>query len=84
MPLYHFICKECQKKTRKILDVGASGLVSLQLNCTCGGELNREQSDGPSAQKVETLDNGIMTKKIERLADAERIYYEYRETENKN
>lgn len=81
MPLYHFVCKTCQKKTRKILDATASQLVSLQLSCDCGGSLEREQVDGPSSQKVETLDNGIMTKKVERLADAERIFDEYRKTE---
>lgn len=84
MPLYHFSCETCGKKTRKILGMTSSQLSEAKMTCTCGGLLKRQQEGAPTAQKVESLDNGIMPKKVERLAEAERLFHEYRQTGNKS
>jgi hypothetical protein len=49
---------------------------SRALRCReCGGPLHRAGL-GPSTQVVERLDNGLMPRALERLADAERLFEE--------
>ena len=40
-------------------------------------------AQGASSQNVEVLDNGLMNKRLERLADAERLFHERYENSNK-
>lgn len=40
--------------------------------CTCGRKLRRDPK-GPSAHLKETLDNGAMTRAVERFSDAEEL-----------
>jgi putative FmdB family regulatory protein len=78
MPLYYFDCGACGKKLRRILNPAeASALL-----CPCGAELSRDPRP-PSSQVMETLDNGIMPKRLERLADAERLFAERAEVVKK-
>ncbi len=72
MPLYQFICSACAEQTRKILDAGKQ---KEKHACKCGGELLRDAS-APSTQTMETLDNGLMVRRIERLKDAEELYHD--------
>lgn len=81
MPLYHFYCLSCSQRTRKILELTSAQVLESKILCKCGGTLKREQLDGPTSRKIESLDNGIMAKKVERLADAERLFDEYCKTE---
>ena len=45
------------------------------IKCKCGAEATRE-AQGGSSMVMETLDNGVMSKKLERLADAERLFHD--------
>ena len=80
MPLYYFQCCKCCKPQRKILTVEEAKKLQF---CDCGYTLRRTPVP-PSSQVTETLDNGAMTKKLERLADAERLFAERNEAVKKN
>lgn len=72
MALYRFVCTGCGKTKRKII-MGVN--VALNFKCECGGELSRAPNP-PSTMVTEKLDNGIMSRAVERPADAERLYAE--------
>lgn len=72
MPLYYYRCCKCLKAQRRIQTPEEAA--KLQ-GCDCGYSLRREPRP-PTAQVMETLDNGVMTKRLERLADAERLFEE--------
>lgn len=76
MPLYYYSCPGCGADARRILTPAEAK--SVPQKCTCGVELQR-RATGPTCQCVETLDNGIMTKRLERLADAEKLFSERNE-----
>lgn len=68
MPLFNYKCTSCDLTCRKVLDKAIK-----ELDCACGGKMMRAPKGG-SSQVMETLDNGVMTKRVVRLADAERLY----------
>jgi hypothetical protein len=72
MPLYHFECIQCGQVVRKILK--AQDLAQTEVLC-CDTPCRRTPRP-PSTQVKEVLDNGLMTKKVERLSDAERLFRE--------
>lgn len=73
MPLYHYFCPTCEEDKRRLLSVEAA---SKDVECSkCKSKMSRKVQ-GPSSQAVETLDNGTMSKRLERLVDAERLYTE--------
>jgi putative FmdB family regulatory protein len=75
MPIYNFHCTTCGNTTRKLLK--PERLKGVVIVCTeCGTAMERKVS-GPSVRITETLDNGVMVKKVERLADAEQIHDEW-------
>lgn len=80
MPLYYYLCGSCKKPQRRLLTPEES---QAPLPCSCGGALARTPVP-PSSQAVETLDNGIMTKRLERLADAETLFRERNEAVKKS
>jgi len=69
MPIFHYFCQNCDKASKKLLEKEPE---SLQCP-VCGSDLVRDMK-GPSARVVERLDNGVMPKALERLADAERLF----------
>jgi NAD-dependent SIR2 family protein deacetylase len=74
MPIYNFVCEKCHNTTRRLLKPGQlKGLVPV---CTECGDVMIRKMGGPSVRITETLDNGTMTRKLERLADAEQIHDE--------
>lgn len=73
MPLFYFRCTACDEQARKIM-TPAEARVAQRCGA-CGGALTRDPRP-PSSQAVETLDNGVMTQRLERLADAERLFAE--------
>ncbi len=77
MPLYHFDCGACKAHpVRKLAPTPAQALVKTGLKCSkCGGQMVRTPKP-PSSQATERLDNGHMTKAIDRHPDAERLYRE--------
>lgn len=70
MPLFYYTCAKCAKTTRKILSKP-----EVSIKCECGHDAERSARGG-SSMVMESLDNGVMTKKLERLADAERLFHE--------
>lgn len=81
MPLYHYSCPGCLSKSRKILTPAESK--APQTCKECSGVLAREMSP-PSSQTTEIIDTGFMPKRLERLADAERLFKERNEIAKKN
>ena len=69
MPAFHLKCNQCQKTKRRIL------AKYKELPCECGGVFERDQGDITSQIK-ETLDNGAMVRKVERLHDIEAMVKE--------
>lgn len=79
MPLYYFQCETCGKEFRRILKPEEA----TSQPCACGSTLKRDPHP-PSSRVTEVLDNGLMTKRIERLADAERLFRERNEATRKS
>lgn len=76
MPAYEFECPVCHKRQRAILSPEEAK--DQNIPCkeeNCAGKLRRK-SKAPTTQITETLDNGLMPRKLERLADAEKIHDE--------
>ncbi len=73
MPLFNFECPNCKVLIKRILTVEGSK-VGVQCK-TCPATLRRVYG-AASSQVKEVLDNGIMTKRIERYSDAEELYYD--------
>lgn len=77
--MYRYDCPTCGE-IKRLLTVKASK--KPQVCKECGSDLTRA-AKGASSKIVETLDNGIMARKVERLADAERIFKERSENHHK-
>ncbi len=89
MPLFYYRCVKCGQAQRKIQTpeeaekLQVCGKPVEGKTEACGYTLRREPKP-PSTRVVETLDNGVMTKRLERLADAERLFAERNEAVKKN
>lgn len=77
MPLYHFRCEACLTVKRRILTPEQSKNAS-ETCPECGAGMVRDVKP-PTARVVEVLDNGAMSRRVERLADAERLFREHAE-----
>ena len=74
MPLFNFACPQCQNSFRKLLPKPPETAPACP---ECGTESVRDVGSGGVTTKiVETLDNGMMQKRIERIADIERLHAE--------
>lgn len=85
--MYRFKCDLCGRTTSKILSDNAAAKAWAGTACVqgpgCWGQFKRDAR--PATSRVtEVLDNGIMARRVERPADAERVYYEHthRKTED--
>lgn len=75
MPLFNLKCDGCGAADRTLAASWAA-VAPDRLKCkACGGDLRRAAT-GATSQVVERLDNGLMPKAVERLADAERLFQE--------
>jgi hypothetical protein len=78
MPAYNFLCTKCGTAFRKLYSVEQFNAEKNSTSCTrkgCGyvaGHLG----GSPSSQTMEVLDSGLMPRRLERLAEAERIFKE--------
>lgn len=74
MPLYVYQCEGCseqKQRIRKAVDA------NTPFDCEfCGNGKMVRKPQPPSARAVEVLDNGLMAKRVERPADAERLFKE--------
>lgn len=74
MPLYYFECSQCKENVRRILSPEE---VKKGVACPkCNALLHRTEKP-PTSRITETLDNGAMVKKLERLANATEVYEEW-------
>lgn len=78
MPLYYFHCDACHSDLRRILTPAQAE--APQACRKCQGTMRRTPK-GATANVVERLDNGLMTKAVERPAEAERLYRERAEAD---
>ena len=73
MPLFYFTCSKCFRETRKILNASEA---DKERYCPhCGYAMYRTPT-GPSSQAKEILDNGLMPRAVERIANAEELFRE--------
>ena len=72
MPLFNMVCPNGHSK--KLLTSAATfDKVPVEKKmCQCG-ELMIRKATGPTANVKEVLDNGVMVRRVERLADIERL-----------
>jgi len=72
MPLYYFNCAECNRHTKKLL--ASKPKPDNVPECPeCLTTMVR-MSKPPTSQVLETLDNHLMPKRLERLVNAEELY----------
>lgn len=71
MPIYRYKCPDCGKKIGKFLSSSKS---KLPQTCKCGSMLERD-AQGFTTIK-ETIDNGIMPKRSEQLANSPELIAE--------
>lgn len=70
MPIYNLRCSGCQAERTRF---AANSADARAKPCErCGAVMGRAAT-GPGARKVEVLDNGLMGRSVERLADAEEL-----------
>jgi hypothetical protein len=82
MPLFYYRCANDHAQ-RKIQTPEEAALPQVCCKPDCATALVREPRP-PSTRVTETLDNGLMTKRLERLADAERLFAERNEAVKKS
>lgn len=71
MPMYYFTCDSCAESQGLRLKPGEQ---KAPRACPkCGTALRRDPRP-PSTQVMESIDNGIMPRRVERLADAQRLF----------
>lgn len=70
MPSYNLRCSDCGASKTRRFDVPQKFPVDT---CACGGPMRRVPRP-PTTTVKESLDNGAMTKRVERFKDAERLY----------
>ena len=71
MPIYFYLCPNCGLTIIRVLKQEEP-----TTPCDCGTDAKRTPK-APTTRITETLDNGVMVKKVERLADAEQIHDEW-------
>lgn len=78
MPAFYFVCKKCSKQSRRILKE------YKELDCECGSKLDLDMSKSPSSMIKEVMDNGLMFKSVERLADIDEMVHKRAEQDSKD
>jgi hypothetical protein len=81
MPLYNYICEFGHKKQR--LRPISEANKSFECEISGCGAIMQRFSVPPGLNKVEVLDNGFMTKAVERPADIEEMKEERRSADIK-
>lgn len=81
MPLYNFVCTGCSERERKLLKPGEQ--IRAWECSKCGASLRREPKP-PTTQMLESLDNGAMVRRVERLQNAEELYRDRAKNDPRN
>lgn len=75
MPLFYFTCEKCGVGKKFLLEPEDA---KKERSCSeqgCLGAMLRDQRP-PSTHVKETLDNGLMTRKVERFKDIEQLMHD--------
>jgi ribosomal protein L37AE/L43A len=75
MPIFYYRCPECETMKSRLLKGPAEAESEVFLCAKCSHPMVRAPK-APTTRITETLDNGIMVRKLERIADAEQIHDE--------
>lgn len=70
MALFTYRCRSCGASARRI-----QAAADPPTCAGCGKKMGRFENP-PKAQVKEVLDNGVMSRRVERLADAEELYHD--------
>lgn len=76
MPIFDFVCDKCNSPIRTMNR-------TLKEHKDCGGKLVRK-AEGASSQQYDTIDNGLMSRKLERLTNVEELAYERTKDDPRN
>ena len=68
MPIFDYRCELCGERVRTMKS-------SSKEHANCGGVLVRKPT-GATSQQVEVVDNGLMPRRVERLAGVEEMVHE--------
>lgn len=68
MPVFSFRCDSCGAQARRLLPAAPDEYL-----CVCGKPMERNGA-GPTSRATEVLDNGMMSRPLERLDNAEEIF----------
>ena len=71
MAIFNVKCSECGREDRLLLKT-----LTFPACAGCGALALQRAARGPSSAVKETLDNGAMTSRLERFANAEELYAE--------
>lgn len=82
MPKFDLAC-ECGARRSRILPKRPKPGDPVRNCLTCGRQMKIEVGN-QSSQVIETLDNGAMSRKVERLADAERLWKDRADSDPRN
>lgn len=67
MAAFYLKCNTCNKEIRKLW------VKFKQTSCECGGDFVRLDKNNASAMIKETLDNGAMVRKVERIHNIDEL-----------
>lgn len=85
--LLMFRCAKCDSTARRLWSkspcLDAPNAPPKAPVCKCGEQMERDMKP-PTTQVVEVLDNGAMAKRLERLADAPRLFKERVDAKNRS
>jgi hypothetical protein len=73
MPLLYGKCCKCQASKKFLTaDTLWDNISAVRKVCSCGGNFERD-ARGVNSMVMEVLDNGVMPRAVERLADIEEL-----------
>jgi hypothetical protein len=68
MAAYNYLCEKCKEAVRTLS-------AQSDTHKDCGGKLRRTPG-GASSQQIETIDNGIMARRVEQFDDMQELAHE--------
>jgi hypothetical protein len=81
MPLYYFSCSTCKGTVMYRLKAGEQ---KAPRPCSVCKKVMSRDPRPPSSQVMESIDTGMQFRRVERLADAERLYAERADNDPRN
>lgn len=84
MPLFKLTCPNGHRKNLLTTTSSWDKVPNEKKKCHVCSETMSRSGTGPTANVKESLDNGLQVRKVERYADAERLYKERNKTADSN